>query len=164
MGGTDSWDISNVCHSTRLDYLDTDARTNYRIVSKSNSRDIVGSTKGTVSNRRGYQRYTMTERVMEYRLSWEMPVDSWKLVEVENQHGKSIWPTYDWDTLGEWGPIEIIWREDGEKDHLDQYATLKQWAEERKQPIKNVKLEWRPVDLGEWEPVEEDDDRTEASA
>lgn len=89
---------------------------------------------------------------MEYRLSWEMPTDNWKVAEIEQQHGKAIWPRYDWDTL-EWRQTEVIWREGEREDGLDQYETLKNWAETREQPIRNVKLEWRPIDLGNWEPV-----------
>jgi hypothetical protein len=100
----------------------------------------------------------VTERVMEYRLSWEMPVNAWVVDAIQQIYGKDCWPTCDWDTLGEWRETEVIWRSDEVKDHLDQYATLKQWAEKREQPIRNVKLEWRPVDLGNWEPVGEEED------
>lgn len=90
---------------------------------------------------------------MEYRLSWELPLNSWHISEIEKRLGRDIWPTYDWDTLGEWDRVEVVWKEGEEKDHLDQHATLKQWAETREQPIRNVKLEWRPIDVGDWEPV-----------
>jgi hypothetical protein len=94
----------------------------------------------------------MTERMMEYRLSWEMPIDHWKISEIETIHGRDVWPKYDWDTL-EWHQQEVVWRDGNEGDHFDQHATLKQWAETREQPIRNVKLEWRPIDVGNWEPV-----------
>ena len=95
----------------------------------------------------------MTVRIMEYRLSWEMPLDHWKLAEIERRQGRGIWPEYDWDTLGEWRRQEVTWRDGNEGDHLDQHATLVKWAETREQPIRNVKLEWRPVDVGNWELV-----------
>jgi hypothetical protein len=66
---------------------------------------------------------------MEYRLSWEMPLDSWKLTSIERMSGRDIWPRYDWDTLGEWVTTEVVWREGDESDHLDQHAMLKRWAE-----------------------------------
>jgi hypothetical protein len=99
----------------------------------------------------------MAEKAMEYRLSWEMPIDSWKLTAIERRYGRDVWPAYDWDTLGEWEQTEVVWKADEENDRLDQHATLKKWAETRSQPIRNVKLEWRPIDLGNWEPVGGDD-------
>lgn len=104
----------------------------------------------------------MTEKTMEYRLSWEMPIDSWKVSEIERAHGRDVWATYDWDTLGEWGETQITWAEGEDTDQLDQHATLKEWAETREQPIRNVKLEWRPIDIGNWEPVGGEDAGTES--
>lgn len=102
----------------------------------------------------------MAEQAIEYRLSWEMPADNWKVAEIEQRQGRDIWPTYDWDTLGEWEQIEVVWKDTEENDRLDQHAQLKRWAETREQPIRNVKLEWRPIDLGNWEPVGSEDGRT----
>ena len=76
----------------------------------------------------------------EYRLSWEMPADHWLVAGIEQQHGKNVWPRWDWDTLGEWRRTEVVFRGD---ERLDQYNQLRRWAETREQPIRNVRLERR---------------------
>lgn len=81
----------------------------------------------------------MSENV-EYRLSWEMPADHWLIAGIEERYGKSVWPTYDWDALGEWTRIEVVFRGD---ERMGQYHTLKRWAETREQPIRDVRLERR---------------------
>ena len=98
----------------------------------------------------------MTTRTMEYRLSWEMPLDLLKIDMIERSQSRDIWPTYDWDKLGTWVTSETRWKEGDRDDGMDQYETLKKWAETREQPIRNVKLEWRPVDEGNWEEVKPD--------
>lgn len=93
-----------------------------------------------------------TETLTEYRLSWESPTDIWLISAVEDRHGKNVWPRWDWETLGEWHRTEIIFT-GGER--MDQYNTLRRWAETRKQPIRNVKLERReaPLPTEGWELV-----------
>lgn len=90
--------------------------------------------------------------VTEYRLSWESP-DPWKCAAVEDAYGKRIWPSYDWDSLGDWHRTEVVFLY--RDDRMGQYHTLKQWAETREQPIRNVRLEKRQVPEREigWEPV-----------
>ena len=90
--------------------------------------------------------------VVEYRLSWEMPTDHWLIAAIEAEHGKDVWPTYDWDSLGEWKTTTAVFH-DGAR--MDQYNTLKRWAATREQPIRNVVLEQREViapDEG-WKPA-----------
>lgn len=98
----------------------------------------------------------MSEKIMEFRLSWEMPTDHQLIAAIELRYGKTVWPRYDWDKLelGKWSVTEVLWRNGDQGDHLDQHATLKKWAKTREQPIRNVKLECRPVDIGDWELVE----------
>lgn len=84
----------------------------------------------------------------QWRLSWEMP-DPHQVALIEASGGPGVWPTYDWDTLGEWRRVERI--TDTRSDVESQYLTLKLWAENREQPIRNVVLETRAP--GEWVPV-----------
>ena len=72
----------------------------------------------------------MSEKAVEYRLSWEMAI------------------------RGQWTREEIVFKDSETKDHFDQHATLKKWAETGEEPIRNVKLEWRPIEFGEWEEVD----------
>lgn len=91
------------------------------------------------------------ESVFEYRLSWEMPADVHLIAGIEQRYGRGIWPTYDWDTLGEWKRTEVVFHD----NRFDQYNQLKRWAATREQPIRNVVLERRvavPSDEG-WEPA-----------
>jgi hypothetical protein len=71
---------------------------------------------------------------MEYRLSWEMLVPA---------------PTGGWDTV--WTETSRVFGDEPDSDGFDQYETLKRWAESGEEPVRNVKLEWRPV--AEWEEV-----------
>lgn len=95
----------------------------------------------------------MATKTMEYRLSWDMPLDLLKVDALERQHGKDIWLTYDWDQLGTWVTSEVRWKDGEREDGFDQYNKLKEWSETKEQPIRNVKLEQRPVDEGNWEKV-----------
>jgi hypothetical protein len=88
----------------------------------------------------------------EYRLSWEMP-DMFTAADLEARFGRDLrghLSDEEWDALPWKAPTVRI-----TTDPWDQYNGLKQWAETREQPIRNVRLERRVVpDPGEgWEPV-----------
>ncbi len=82
--------------------------------------------------------------VIEYRLSWDSP-DSWRCASMEYTHGKGVWPRLteaEWDELPGWHRTEVIFTGD---ERIDQYHTLKKWAADREQPIRNVTLERREI-------------------
>lgn len=90
--------------------------------------------------------------MIEYRLTWEMPADVHLVTRIQETHGRGVWPTYDWDTLGEWTTIEVVFTGDA---RMGQYNTLRNWAATREQPIRNVKLEKRtaPEPTEGWQPA-----------
>lgn len=95
----------------------------------------------------------MTATITEYRLSWESP-DPWACSATEDAYGKDCWPRVVWDELPGWHRTEVKFLEGS--DRMGQYETLKRWAETREQPIRNVVLERREVDLTDegWEAVD----------
>jgi len=84
------------------------------------------------------------ETITQYRLSWESPTDSWLIASIENRFGKAVWRRYDWDKLGEWHRTEVVFTG---AERMDQYNTLRRWADTREQPIRNVLLECREAPL-----------------
>lgn len=101
--------------------------------------------------------------VTEYRLSWESP-SPLECDGYEQLNGKDVWQRFDWSELWlTWHPTTVTFRSNEGVDRLDQYRTLKEWADTRYQPIRNVTLEQRTIvgpDEG-WEPAgvcEEHDD------
>lgn len=94
----------------------------------------------------------MTQTRTVYRLSWETP-GHWTAQELDARFGRDLTGKLtdkEWDDL-DWQPPTVNITD----DPWDQYHTLKRWAETRRQPIRNVKLERREEvapDDG-WEPV-----------
>lgn len=75
----------------------------------------------------------------------------------EFTYGKSYWPKFDWSEFKEnqWHKTVVVFNEN---ERMDQYETLKNWAETRTQPIRNVTLEEREVigDEEGWKKVKDD--------
>lgn len=65
--------------------------------------------------------------------------------DMEAKYGKGVWlacPDDMWDGLPWSTPTVVMFVDD---DRMDQYNTLKRWAETHEQPIRDVKLEERPL-------------------
>lgn len=79
----------------------------------------------------------------EYRLSWESPPSHFCAL-MEQQYGKDCWPRVDWSDWPqiEWHVTSVVFVGN---ERMGQYNTLKQWAETKEQPIRNVTLEKRPM-------------------
>lgn len=86
----------------------------------------------------------------EHRLSWEVP-NTHVVNEVERRYGRDAWKTYEWLTLvdeSDWHTVVVEFKGDV---RMDQYETLKQWATTMEQPIRNVHLERRVINIAEWQ-------------
>lgn len=82
----------------------------------------------------------------EIRISWEM-ADPHEVNDVEIRYGKKCWqrlPT--WPDM-RWAPVERVTADEAEA--RDQFETLKAWADNREEPVRNVRLETRPTN--EWQ-------------
>lgn len=82
----------------------------------------------------------------EFRVSFES-ADPHQVNAVEMQYGKKCWSRLpEWPEM-RWAPIENV-TSDGAAAR-DQYETLKQWEDNREEPVRNVKLEVRST--ADWE-------------
>jgi len=87
----------------------------------------------------------------QLRVSWDMPPATVTAYDYEDRYGPGVWlrlSAEQWEALP-WHRTENV--TENHEAALEQYRKLAEWAESHEQPIRNVKLEARP--LPEWTEV-----------
>lgn len=79
--------------------------------------------------------------MIQRRLTFET-LSPFVAADIEYRRGRTVWPSMDFSALWPWYKSVVEFTGD---DRMDQYRTLKSWAETRQQPIRNVKLEEREI-------------------
>jgi len=85
----------------------------------------------------------------QYRLQWDMPSPMWAAGFEHIKDFTELWSNIPWRNhpiVKETEDIEQI---------KDQYKTLQEWEETKRQPIKNVKLFQREIVVTDWVPCTE---------
>lgn len=85
----------------------------------------------------------VTERITEYRLTWEMPDIYWQEGYQSVNDFTEIWDRIPWEK-----PVQKVVRNLNEI--LDQWRTLKYWEESKTQPIRNVHVHTRSFEPTDW--------------